>query len=70
MKRELHRQGHLVNRKRVARMMRARGLGIKPRKRYVGTTVSSHASPIDPHLYRNVIPDRPDMVWVAYCKSA
>lgn len=62
---ELRRRGHFVNHKRVARVMRACGLGIKPRKRYVRTTDSSHDSPIYPNLYRNVIPDRPDMVWVA-----
>jgi putative transposase len=62
---ELHRRGRLVNHKRVARVMRATGLGIKPRRRYVRTTDSSHDSPIYPNLYRNMIPDRPDMVWVA-----
>lgn len=62
---ELRRRGHLVNHKRVARVMRAAGLGIKPRRRYVRTTNSSHDSPIYPNLYRNVIPDRPNMVWVA-----
>ncbi|MDP9592473.1 UNVERIFIED_ORG: putative transposase [Shinella zoogloeoides] len=62
---ELHRRGHLVNHKRVARVMRANSLGIKPRKRYVRTTDSNHNSPIYPNLYRNVIPPRPDMVWVA-----
>jgi putative transposase len=30
---ELHRRGHLINHKRVARVMRLQGLGIKPRKR-------------------------------------
>lgn len=53
--------GHLVNHKRVARVMRANGLGIKPRKRYVRTTDSNHDSPIYPNLYRNLIPDRPNM---------
>ncbi len=62
---ELQRRGHLVNHKRVARIMRANGLEIKPRKRYVRTTDSNHDSPIYPNLYRNVIPARPDMVWVA-----
>lgn len=62
---ELHRRGHLVNHKRVARVMRTNALGIKPRKRYVRTTDSSHDSPIYPNLYRSMIPDRPDMVWVA-----
>lgn len=62
---ELLRRGHLVNHKRVVRVMRANGLGIKPRKRYVRTTDSNHDSPIYPNLYRNLIPPRPDMVWVA-----
>jgi putative transposase len=62
---ELRRRGHLVNHKRVARVMRANGLGRKPRKRYVRTTDSNHDSPICPNLYRNVIPSRPDMVWAA-----
>ncbi|MFB9950720.1 IS3 family transposase [Rhizobium puerariae] len=62
---ELHRRGHLVNHKRVARVMRANGLGIKPRKRYVRTTDSGHDSPIYSNLYRNLIPARPNMVWVA-----
>jgi len=62
---ELRRRGHLVNHKRVARVMRANGLGIKPRRQFVRTTDSDHDSPIFPNLYRNVIPSRPDLVWVA-----
>lgn len=45
--------------------MRLHGLGIKPRRRFVRTTDSDHDSPIFPNLYRNVIPSRPDLVWVA-----
>ncbi|MND65539.1 IS2 transposase TnpB [compost metagenome] len=45
--------------------MRANGLRIKPRRRYVRTTDSSHDSPIYPNLYRNLIPDRPNVAWVA-----
>ncbi|NRF08008.1 IS3 family transposase [Rhizobium pusense] len=45
--------------------MQINGLGIKPRKRYVRTTDGNHDSLIYPNLYRNVIPSRPDMVWVA-----
>lgn len=62
---ELGRRGHLVNHKRVARVIGAANLGTKPRKRYVRTTYSSHDSPIYPNLYRNMILDRPNMVWVA-----
>lgn len=62
---ELRRRGYVVNHKRVARVMKVRGLGIKPRKRFVRTTDSRHDSPIFPNLYRNVIPTRPNVVWVA-----
>jgi putative transposase len=63
--RELQRRGHLVNHKRIARVMKAHGLGIRPRRRFVRTTDSAHDLPIFPNLYRNVIPTRPDVVWVA-----
>lgn len=62
---ELRRHGFMVNHKRVARVMRLGGLGIKPRKRLVRTTDSQHDSPIFPNLYCNNIPDHPDKVWVA-----
>ncbi|WP_256388172.1 IS3 family transposase [Paracoccus sp. SY] len=45
--------------------MHATGLGIKPWRRFVRTTDSRHDSPIFSNLYRNIIPDQPDMVWVA-----
>jgi putative transposase len=62
---ELRRRGHAVNHKRVARVMKAHGLGIKQRRRFVATTDSDHDLPIFPNLYRNVIPARLDLVWVA-----
>jgi putative transposase len=62
---ELRRQGHVVNHKRVARLMKAHSLGIKPPRRFVRTTDSNHDSPIFPNLYGNIIPSRPDVVWVA-----
>jgi len=61
---ELARRGVAVNHKRVSRVMRAHGLGVKPRRRFVRTTDSDHDLPILPNLYRNVIPTRPDLVWV------
>lgn len=63
--RELCKRGHWVNHKRVARVMRANDLGIKPRRRFVRTTDSDHDLPVFPNLYRNIIPSRPDVVWVA-----
>ena len=62
---ELRRRGLEINHKRIARVMRVSGLGIKPRKRFVRTTDSRHDGPIFPNLYRNIIPDQPDQVWVA-----
>lgn len=62
---ELQRHGLIINHKRVARVMRLSGLGIKPRRRFVRTTDSQHNSPIFPNLYHNTIPDQPDRVWVA-----
>jgi putative transposase len=61
---ELRRRGHVVNHKRVARVMRAKGMGIKPRRRHVRTTDSKHDDPVFPNLYRNVIPTQPNQVWV------
>ena len=63
--RELQRRGHVVNHKRIARVMKAHGLGIRPRRRFVRTTDSDHDLPIFQNLYRNVIPAKPDVVWVA-----
>jgi putative transposase len=62
---ELRRRGHAVNHKRVARVMRTQGLGIKQRRRFVRTTDSDHDQPIFPNLYGNIIPHSTDRVWVA-----
>jgi putative transposase len=61
---ELRRRGHVINHKRTSRVMRAKGMGIKPRRRHVRTTDSKHDSPIFPNLYRNVVPPQPNQVWV------
>lgn len=61
---ELGRRGFVVNHKRVTRVMRSNGLGVRPRRRFVRTTDSKHDLPIFPNLYRNVVPTRPDLVWV------
>ncbi len=45
--------------------MAEHGPGINRRRRFVRTTDSNHDGPIFPNLYRNVIPARPDLVWVA-----
>jgi len=61
----LRARGHRVNHKRVSRIMKAHGLGIRQRRRFVRTTDSAHGLPVFPNLYRNVIPAKPDVVWVA-----
>jgi putative transposase len=63
--RELHKRDHIVNHKRIARVMKDYGLGIKPRRRFVRTTDSNHDMPVFPNLYENIIPAKPDVVWVA-----
>ena len=61
---ELRRRGHVVNHKRIARVMRVKDMGIRPRRRHARTTDSKHDSPVFPNLYRNVIPTEPNQVWV------
>jgi putative transposase len=63
--RELRRRNFPVNKKRVERLMKANNLGVKAKRRFVRTTDSDHPYPIYPNLYRNVIPVKPDVVWVA-----
>ena len=62
---KLGRCGHLINYKPVAGVIRAEGLGIKLRRRFVRTTDNHQVSPIFPNLYRNIIPERPNIIWVA-----
>jgi putative transposase len=63
--RALHKRGEPVNHKRVARVMKQCGLGLKPRRRFVRTTNSDHKLPVFPNLYENIVPTKPDVVWVA-----
>jgi transposase InsO family protein len=64
---QLHREGHLCNRKRVERLMRQHGLrGLSSRKRRVCTTNSHHDQPIAPNLLLGrATPSRANEVWVA-----
>jgi putative transposase len=55
----------LVNRKRVARLMRRHGIQVHPRRRYVVTTDSNHDGPIFPNLAKDMAPDGPDQLRVA-----
>ena len=63
----LRQRGQVVNRKRVARLMRQYGLVAKHRRhRRVTTTDSRHGLPIAPnHLNRDFSAQRPNQKWVA-----
>src|SRR6478752_6482203 len=58
-------EGTLVNHKKVMRLMRERGLSVRPRRRFVATTDSDHDEPIFANLAKNVLPAGPNELWVA-----
>jgi len=62
---ELMDRGHRTSRKRVARLMRQRGLAGRRRRRFRTTTDSRHAFPVAPNvLARQFAPAAPDVAWV------
>ncbi len=61
----LRHQGVVVNGKKLRHLMREHDLQPKRRRRYVVTTESNHAGPIFPDLAKDVVPDRPNQLWVA-----
>jgi putative transposase len=64
---ELRAEGHTINRKRVARLMRRHGIRARALRRYrVCTTDSKHSLPVAENLLdQNFVADRPDQVWLA-----
>jgi putative transposase len=62
---ELGATGHLVNHKKVMRLMQEHGLTVRPRRRFVATTDSDHDGPIFPNLAKEVVPVGPNQLWVA-----
>ena len=63
--RELHRRGHLVNHKRVSRLMRANNLNCRRKKRFVNTTDSKHSFRVYPNLAKDIVPTAPNQLWRA-----
>ena len=61
----LRHQGVVVNGKKLRRLMREHGLQPKRRRRYVVTTDSDHAGPIFADLAKDMVPERPNQLWVA-----
>jgi transposase InsO family protein len=63
---ELKEQGVHCERKRVARLMRERGINAKSKRRKMKTTDSRHNNPVAPNvLARNFDADAPNTKWVA-----
>jgi putative transposase len=63
--RQLHRDGNPVNHKKVHRIMREKGLLVRPRRRFVKTTDSNHPYPVYSNLTRNLQVTMVNQVWVA-----
>jgi transposase InsO family protein len=62
---QLKREGHVVNAKRVRRLMHGLGIAGEAPPRRPRTTDSSHAFPRYPNLVEGLEVARPDQVWVA-----
>jgi putative transposase len=64
MTRELQDEGHLVGRRRTARLMRENGLIARQKRRFKRTTDSEHSWPIAPNLLDQVFEaEAPDQKW-------
>lgn len=61
---QLKREGHQVNHKRIARLMKDMGLCGKAAKRRQRTTNSNHEYGRYPNLVMELVIERPDQVWV------
>ena len=63
---QLHREGWIVNHKKVARIMREKNWSCRPlKKKWVSTTNSNHGFPIYPNLIKDLDIDSLNQVWVA-----
>ncbi len=62
---QLRRDGFVVNHKRVLRIARESELLVRPRRRFVVTTNSSHGLPVFPNLLSETTPTGIDQVWVS-----
>ena len=62
---QLRAEGHVINHKKVARLMREESLQVRPRRRFVRTTDSDHDGPIFPDRAKDMAPSGPDRLWVA-----
>jgi transposase InsO family protein len=61
----LHREGWVINHKRVLRVMREESLLCQLERRFVRTTDSAHALRTYPNLLADLVPAGPNQAWVA-----
>lgn len=62
---QLRREGSIVNHKRVSRIVRQMGLQCRIQKAFTSTTNSKHNMPCYPNLIKDIMPYRPNQIWVA-----
>lgn len=62
---QLHREGLLINHKRVLKIMKANDLLCHPQKSWVRTTQSDHRYPLYPNLLKGCAITRINQAWVA-----
>lgn len=62
---ELRHRGHVVNAKKIRRLMRENELNPRLRPRFVRTTDSDHDGPIFPFIAKDFEVHGPDQLWVA-----
>ncbi len=63
---QLRKNGMMIGRYRVRRLMRLAGIAVKKKRRYKITTQSNHQYPASPNLiHRCFQTERPNMVWVS-----
>lgn len=62
---ELHRQGLVVNHKRVLALLRKENLLCRRKRRFVHTTDSGHTLRVYPNLAKTLVVTHPNQLWVA-----
>lgn len=65
IKEDLHHQGIRFGRDKLFALLRAYGLLIKPRRRYIQTTMSKHWLRKWPNIIKEIPVNHPDEVWVS-----
>jgi putative transposase len=63
---ELRHRGHIINAKKVRRLMREHDLNSRRRRRFTRTTDSDHDGPIFPFVAHDFEVHGPDQLWVAH----